>query len=201
MSIPGTFGTDVAIDDEVTDPLGLLGSWLSYANTETHPLATLSTLGLDGYPNARNLLASAYDGERIHFHTDSRTRKAAELTASPRATLSFVWPDAVRQVVVTGDVTQVSEEEALAAYRSRSRYLQILAWINTDDLAERPTAERRERWAEAAPDVPLEPPPTWVGFALTPSRIVFWRGDEDGPSNRVLCQRHGDGWTSSRLAG
>lgn len=201
MSIPGTFGSDIGVDDEVTDPLALLGRWLAYANTETHPLATLSTIGLDGYPNARNLLASAYDGERVHFHTDARSRKAAELAADPRATLTLVWPDAARQVVVTGDVAQVGEEEAVAAYRSRSRYLQILAWANTDELAARPTAERHQYWEEVAPRVPLEPPPTWLGFALTPRRIVFWRGDEDGPSNRVLCERVADGWRTARIAG
>ena len=201
MSIPGTFGSDLPVDEEVTDPLDLLGRWLAYANTPEHPLATLSTVGLDGYPDARNLLASAYDGGRIHFHTDATSRKAAELTATPRATMTFVWPDAGRQVVVTGDVARETEAEAAAAYRERSRYLQVLAWANTDALAAEPTDARRARWAEVDARGQLDPPPTWTGFALTPLRIVFWRADPDGPSNRVLCERTADGWDVTRRAG
>ncbi|WP_300677531.1 pyridoxamine 5'-phosphate oxidase family protein [Nocardioides sp.] len=203
---PGAFGTDLpedAADGAVTDPLGLLGAWLSAANTPVRPLGTLATIGADGYPNARHLLASLFDGERIHFHTDARSRKAAELGADPRATLAFVWADVGRQVIVTGDVVPVTEAERLAAFEGRSRYLQILAQVNDDGLAAQPAATRRAVWSAYDGTHPtIEAPPTWVGFALTPRRIVFWRGDADGPSNRVICVRGADGgWVSTRHAG
>lgn len=199
---PGPFGSDVDVDAAVADPPALLGSWLASANTPAHPLGTLSTIGLDGYPNARHLLASRYDGERIHFHTDTRSRKAAELAADPRATLAFVWPDAGRQVVVTGDVAPVSAREREEAYAERSRYLQLLAWLNDDALAALPSDQRRAAWAAYDAVHPtLTPPETWAGYALTPRRIVFWRGEADGPSNRVLCTREATGWRTERRAG
>ncbi|QKS22227.1 pyridoxamine 5'-phosphate oxidase family protein, partial [Curtobacterium sp. Csp1] len=65
---------------------------------------TLSTVGLDGYPDARTVLLSRFDGERLHFHTDARSRKAAELAALARAAVTLVWPEVARQLVVVGDV-------------------------------------------------------------------------------------------------
>ncbi|WP_146244275.1 pyridoxal 5'-phosphate synthase [Curtobacterium sp. MCBD17_032] len=157
---------------------------------------TLSTIGLDGYPSARTVLLSRFDGQRLHFHTDTRSRKAAELAAVPRATMTIVWPEAARQLVVTGDVTPVTGREARLAYSARTRYLQVLAWVNDADLAGATADVRRQRWAAFAAergDGPLEPPATWGGFALTPLRMLFWQGATDGPSNRLAYERDADG--------
>ncbi|MFS2031626.1 pyridoxamine 5'-phosphate oxidase family protein [Curtobacterium sp. CT11-45] len=85
-----------------TDPLALAASWLPAAADAPGPTMTLSTVGLDGYPDARTVLLSLFDGERLHFHTDSRSRKAAELAAVPRAAVTLHWPEAARQLVVVG---------------------------------------------------------------------------------------------------
>jgi pyridoxamine 5'-phosphate oxidase len=164
---------------------------------------TLSTIGLDGYPSARTVLLSAFDGARLHFHTDARSRKAAELAAVPRATVTIVQPTASRQLVVTGDVEPVTPEEAEAAYAARSRYLQVLAWLNDHELAGQPEAQRRERWAafERANADALTPPAEWRGYALTPIRMLFWQGDGDGPSNRLAYERTDDGWSLQHWPG
>ncbi len=74
------------------DPLELAATWLPSTEDGPGPTMTLSTLGIDGYPSARTVLLSRFDGERLHFHTDSRSRKAAELAALPRAAVTLVWP-------------------------------------------------------------------------------------------------------------
>lgn len=177
------------------DPLTLAAEWLPTAESGVTPTVTLSTVGLDGYPSARTVLLSRFDGARLHFHTDRRSRKAAELAAVPRATITVLQPEASRQLVVTGDVGVVSDEEARVAFAARTRYLQVLAWVNDHDLAAEPAAVRRERWAaflEERGDA-VEPPSTWTGYALTPVRMLFWQGDVDGPSNRLAYQRREDG--------
>ncbi|WP_220036768.1 pyridoxamine 5'-phosphate oxidase family protein [Curtobacterium sp. MCBD17_021] len=178
------------------DPLVLAAAWLPADGSAPGPTMTLSTIGLDGYPSARTVLLSRFDGQRLHFHTDTRSRKAAELAAAPRACVTIAWPDAARQLVVTGDVAPVTDREARLAYSARSRYLQVLAWVNDTDLAAETAAARRQRWAAfdaERGERPLEPPTTWGGYAVTPRRMLFWRGATDGPSNRLAYERRSDG--------
>lgn len=177
------------------DPLALAVDWLPTPESGVTPTVTLSTTGLDGYPSARTVLLSRFDGADLHFHTDTRSRKAAEFAADPRATITVLQPETSRQLVVTGDVRVVTDEEARVAFAARTRYLQVLAWLNDHELAAEPPAVRRERWAafvEERGDA-VEPPATWTGYALTPVRMLFWQGDVDGPSNRLAYQRRADG--------
>lgn len=200
-----TFGTDQPDPDEtLADPVELLGRWFPANTDELRPLMTLATIGADGYPHTRNVLLSEFDGEALYFHTDARSRKAGELAANPRVSLAFAWVDLGRQLTVVGDAERASTAEADAAYRARSRYLQLLAWSNSPELAGLGTAERRRAWAAFAgahPEGTLAAPPTWIGFRVVPRRITFWRGDADGPSNRVEYTRTRDGWTAERLPG
>lgn len=186
------------------DPLALAATWLPATGSRATPTMVLSTVGLDGYPSARTVLLSAFDGQRLHFHTDTRSRKAAELSAVPRASMTLVWPETARQLVVTGDVLPVTDREARIAYDARTPYLQVLAWVNDAELAARPADERRAGWAafEAARTAePLDPPDTWGGFALTPVRMLFWQGATDGPSNRLAYQRVDGRWTLEHWPG
>lgn len=188
-----------------SDPLVLAAAWLDGADAAP-PTMTLSTIGLDGYPSARTVLLSRFDGARFHFHTDTRSRKAAELAAVPRATVTLHQPEHARQLVVTGDVAVVTAEEARDAYAARSRYLQVLAWLNDHELAAEPDVRRRERWAAFERDrgADLEPPETWAGYAITPVRMLFWQGDAAGPSNRLAYSRDpgaDGGWRLERLPG
>lgn len=187
------------------DPLVLAAAWLPGVDAGPGPTMTLSTVGLDGYPSARTVLLSRFDGERLHFHTDSRSRKAAELAALPRAAVTVVWPEAARQLVVVGDVAPVTVDEARAAYAARTRYLQVLAWVNDLEAAADTASRRRELWAaferSAAPDE-LAPPDSWAGFALTPRRMLFWRGATDAASNRLVYERRPDGsWSRDSWPG
>jgi pyridoxamine 5'-phosphate oxidase len=210
VSVVGDVVTEGDLDPVGTgstlpDPFELAARWLPEPDSGTTPLMTLSTIGLDGYPAARTVLLSRFDGRRLHFHTDRASSKAAELAATPRAAVTILWPERSRQLVVTGDVTTVTGQEARLAYTARTRYLQVLAWLNHHDLAELGPGERRARWAaftQSHGDDELEPPPGWVGYAIDPVRLAFWSGATDAPSNRLLYERAGDGrWTVRRRAG
>ncbi len=189
----------------LVDPLVLAAAWLPSAENGPGPTMTLSTVGLDGYPDARTVLLSRFDGERLHFHTDARSRKAAELAALPRAAVTLVWPEAARQLVVVGDVAPVTDAEARAAYTARTRYLQVLAWVNDREAAERDPEHRRRVWADFTASrggAALDPPSTWAGYALTPRRMVFWRGAIDAASHRTAYERGPDGsWSQESWPG
>lgn len=203
MITSGTdFGTDCAVEDyRSVDPTVLLRQWLP-APESPPPLMALATLGPDGYPRVRHVLLSDADGAAVHFHTDSRSAKVAELSAHPRAAIALAWPAVGRQVVAHGDVHTASDDALLRAYSKRTRYLQLLAWLNDDEMAALSAEERHRRWVEFDTSNPdLTPPRTWTGFAVHLQQITFWRGDPDGPSQRIRFHRAGDVWTSEVLPG
>lgn len=203
MITSGTeFGTDCAVDQyRSIDPMVLLRQWLPSPDSPP-PLMALATCGRDDYPRVRHVLLSEADDTAVYFHTDGRSAKVAELAAQPRAAVALAWPAVRRQVVAHGDVHRAAEDELRQAYSTRTRYLQLLAWLNDDETAALSADERHRRWAEfdtAHPE--LAPPETWTGFAVELREITFWRGDPDGPSQRIRFARNDQDWTSEVLAG
>ncbi|MFZ2239844.1 MAG: pyridoxamine 5'-phosphate oxidase family protein [Gordonia amarae] len=200
-----TFGVDCPPEDMLTvDPVALASMWTRRDEGESPLLMALATTGIDGYPRVRHVLLSEIDGGALYFHTDSRSGKVAELTGSPRACISIPWTTAGRQLSVVGDVRVADDDELRRAYQARTRYLKLLAWLNDAEHAALPVAERRERWAAFDADhETLAAPSTWTGFALTPLDITFWRGDPDGPSQRVRFRRSTsrDEWSAQILPG
>ncbi|GAA4068660.1 hypothetical protein GCM10023065_22000 [Microbacterium laevaniformans] len=196
----------VQSDTRVPDPLALAAAWLPGPG-EDRMLMTVSTVGVDGVPDARTTMLSDYDGERFFFHTDANSRKVAELSANPGVALTILWPGFTRQLVVQGTAQRSSREESDAAYRRRSPYLQQLAWQNTAEFAQLPLDERRARWAEflrahgGADEPAFTPPEAWAGFAVTPHRLVFWVSNPDAASRRIAYARTGDGWSLTALPG
>jgi pyridoxamine 5'-phosphate oxidase len=184
------------------DVLALVTAWLPGDDEPERPLLQLATVDESGRPDVRTLLLSAWDAEGFVLHTDSASRKVAQLAAHPAVALALVLPG--RQLVVRGVAEPASPEVLEAGYRRRSPYLKQLAWQNTTELAALPRDERVRRWRafQADRDVTALPPsPTWTGYLVRPDRLTFWESDPDGPSHRVEYTASGDGWTVAHLPG
>jgi len=196
----------VQSDVPAPDPLALAGAWLPGPG-EDRMLMTVSTIGLDGVPDARTTMLSAFDGERFFFHTDAASRKAAQIAADPGVALTLLWPGFTRQLVVQGVAEPSPRDESDRAYRERSPYLQQLAWQNTAAFAAQTLAERRARWdaflrAHGGPEHPdFAVPDSWAGYAVTPHRLVFWVSNPAAPSRRIAYTRAADGWAREVLPG
>ena len=65
----------------VADPLDLLSAWLpGEPGVDGYvPEMSLATVGLDGFPDVRTVLLSRLSDAELFFHTDSRSRKVAQL--------------------------------------------------------------------------------------------------------------------------
>ena len=59
---------------------------------------TLATLGDDGAPSVRTVLARAVDAQGVAFYTDRRSRKGRALAADARAALCWYWEPTEEQV-------------------------------------------------------------------------------------------------------
>lgn len=188
-------------DEAPSDPGGLAASWLPREG-EARMLMTLATIDVDGFPRARTVMLTEFDGERFFFHTDAESCKVADLAQNPRVSLTLLWPAFTRQLVVQGTAERADEDETISAYRGRSPYLRQLAWQNTADFAAMSLAERESSWARFRDERPdPSAPPGWVGFGVLPHRYLFWVSHPDAASRRLEFARSGGGWASRHLPG
>lgn len=176
----------------------LLDEWLPGNSSVDRPQMILSTVN-DGVPDARTVLLTEFDDTGLYFHTDSRSRKVADIAANPAVALTFLWPNFTRQLVVQGTASVAPADEQASAFARRSPYLKQLAWQNSPEFAQLPLGSRVAEWASF--DVPAEPPATWTGFVVAPTRLTFWQSNPDAASRRDEYSLVDGAWTLAHLAG
>jgi pyridoxamine 5'-phosphate oxidase len=189
------------------DPVTQFSRWLAGAAAAglAEPTAmVLATASPDGVPRARTVLLKGYGPDGFVFYTNKTSRKGRELTANPRACLLFPWHAMHRQVIIEGDVAEVSAAQSERYFRSRAHGSQLGAWASRQStvLATRAEldsrhARLRARWPEGT-EVPM--PPFWGGFLVVPELAEFWQGRTDRLHDRLRYRRAGDGWIIERLS-
>ncbi len=138
----------------------------------------LGTIGDDGIPDARVVLARGVDEHGIVFFGNYESAKGEQLAAASAASLVFPWLDLHRQVRVRGRVETLSALESDDYFASRPRDSQLGAWASEQSrpLASRADLEHRvietnERFPGNVPR-----PSFWGGWRLVPTAFEFWQG-------------------------
>lgn len=187
------------------EPTRQFRAWLddAVAGGYAEPTAmTLATATPDGWPSARTVLLKDVDHGFVFF-TNTNSRKAAELAANPRAALVFRWPEAERQVTVTGSAARLSDAEADAYFATRPRGSQLGAWASPQSSVIRDRAALEagfEKTDAAYAGVPVPRPPHWGGYRVSPETVEFWQGRPNRLHDRLRYVRGDTGWRVERLA-
>lgn len=162
----------------------------------------LGTIGTDGVPDARVVLARGVDENGILFYGNYGSAKGEELSAIPAGSLVFPWLDLHRQVRVRGRVEVLSAAESDEYFASRPRDSQLGAWASEQSrpLASRAELEERVAEMDARFTGDVARPPFWGGWRLAPTVFEFWQGRPSRLHDRFryTCAESGD-WLITRL--
>ncbi|GAA3978081.1 pyridoxamine 5'-phosphate oxidase [Thermobifida alba] len=170
----------------------------------------LSTVEPSGAPRARTVLMKGYDHRGLRFFTNYRSRKGVALAEEPRACVVFPWHPIRRQVIVSGYVERLGDEDNDAYFARRPHGSKLGAWAS--ELQSSPVADRAEldrlyaRFARLWPPGTEVPRPAyWGGFLLVPQEVEFWQGRADRMHDRfrylLVAGTPADGeWRIDRLS-
>ena len=194
---------------DLNDPFELFEKWFDEAKNKeiNDPNAlALGTASKTGIPSVRMVLLKGFDNNGFVFYTNLNSQKGNELKENPKAAMCFHWKSLLRQIRISGTVTQRIDDVADQYYKSRGYESRIGAWaskqskkLSSRDELMNSIKEFKKKYND---ETKVPRPSHWSGWNLSPSSIEFWL---DGDSriherlNYIIDKKSGN-WIKSLLS-
>ena len=198
MNQKNSLGIDLCFKD-LDNPIDLFVDWFNEAkkNEINDPNAlALATVGKNGTPSVRMVLLKDFNKKGFVFYTNLNSQKSNEIKSNPNASMCFHWKSLLRQVRITGKLSNVLDEDADNYYNSRSYGSRIGAWASNqssviksrDELLK--SIEEFKKKYKNEKNIPR--PKHWSGWNLNPIEIEFWLDGKDRIHERLRYTRKDD---------
>lgn len=187
-------------------PIELFNTWyqeeLEKSTLQLPAACTLSTIGLDGYPNARSVSLKEVLNDAFVITGPLNSRKGAEMLQMPRAALTFWWTETMRQVRIQGDAILLPSKKADTYFQNRDHDFQLVTELSQqgvpiNDIQSLEREFLKER--EARKNQPIPRPEFWGGFSIKPIRIEFMQFENNRFHKRSLYEKVDSEWQISTL--
>ena len=166
---------------DLDDPIELFKVWMDEAikSEPNDPNAlSLATSNKNNIPSVRMVLLKEFNQNGFVFYTNLNSQKGNELKENPNAAMCFHWKSLLRQIRISGTITQVEDSIADQYYNSRGYDSRIGAWASkqSKELKNREELENSiKEFKQKFDDKNNVPRPNhWSGWNLSPIRIEFW---------------------------
>jgi len=207
MNQKNSLGIDLSFKD-LNNPIDLFKEWFNEAKkTEINdPNAlTLATVGKNKIPSARMVLLKDFNNDGFVFYTNLNSKKSREIKSNPNASMCFHWKSLLRQVRITGELSNVSDADADNYFYSRSYGSKIGAWasnqssvLKSRDELQR-SIEKIKKKYQNEKNIPR--PKHWSGWNLTPYEIEFWLDGKDRIHERLIyVKKDNNKWEKKLLS-
>ena len=195
MNQKNSLGIDLCFKD-LDNPIDLFVDWFNEAKkteiNDPNALA-LATVGKNGIPSVRMVLLKDFNEKGFVFYTNLNSRKSNEIKSNPNTAMCFHWKSLLRQVRITGKLSNVSDAEADSYFNSRSFGSRIGAWASNQSSV----LESRDKLIESIEEFKkkysneknIPRPKYWSGWNLYPTEIEFWLDGKDRIHERLLYSR------------
>ena len=193
---------------DINDPIQLFKIWMDEAKKSelNDPNAlSLATSNSNNFPSVRMVLLKELNQNGFVFYTNLNSQKGNELKENPKAAMCFHWKSLLRQIRVSGKVTQVEDKAANQYYNSRGYESRIGAWaskqsielVSRDELTN--SIKEYKKKYNNEDEVPR--PDYWSGWNLIPSSIEFWLDGDNRIHERLKYTKDDVGnWSKSLLS-
>lgn len=165
---------------------------------------TLSSIGMDGFPDSRIVLLRKADERGFSFFTNYSSQKGIQVENHPQVAINFFWAGLERQVRIKGEIQKLSEQESDDYFNSRPRESQLGAWASQQSqfLESREWLEKRvQELSREFENKPVPRPINWGGYVVVPVQMEFWQGRPNRLHDRMLYikDKLSDSWLIQRL--
>ena len=193
---------------DLDDPIQLFKLWMDEAKKAepNDPNAlSLATSDKNNFPSVRMVLLKDFNQNGFVFYTNLNSQKGNELKENPNVAMCFHWKSLLRQIRISGTVTQVNDEVADQYYNSRGYESRIGAWASkqSEELSGRDQLINSiKEYKNKYNDENKVPRPShWSGWNLSPSSIEFWLDGESRIHERLKYIKDSSGqWRKSLLS-
>lgn len=162
----------------------------------------VSTIGIDGYPNARFLALKDINDKGFIITGPLSTRKGDEINSVPKVSLTFWWPIIEVQIRIQGNADKISPELASKYFHERPRESQLTSWASRQGQPlDNPASliKKLEEIELQFQDKEIPCPKDWGGFCVIPKRIEFLEFSNERLHTRILYTNEADKWTTEYL--
>ena len=193
---------------DLVDPIQLFKLWMDEAKKSelNDPNAlSLATSDKNNFPSVRMVLLKDFSQNGFIFYTNLNSQKGNELKENPRVAMCFHWKSLLRQVRISGTVTQVDDDIADQYYNSRSYESRIGAWaskqseeLNNREQLINSIKEYKKKYND---ENKVPRPSHWSGWNLSPLSIEFWLDGDSRIHERLRYTKNRSGqWIKSLLS-
>ena len=207
MNQKNSLGIDLCFKD-LDNPMDLFEYWFNEAKkteiNDPNALA-LATVGKNGIPSVRMVLLKDFNEKGFVFYTNLNSRKSNEIKSNPNVSMCFHWKSLLRQVRITGKLSNVSDAEADSYFNSRSFGSRIGAWASNQSSV----LESRDKLIESIEEFKkkysneknIPRPKHWSGWNLNPIEIEFWLDGKDRIHERLrYTKKNNNKWEKNLLS-
>lgn len=188
------------------DPIVQFSVWFNDAlkTIKNDPNAMIAgTVNEEGQPATRTVLLKGFDESGFVFYTNYISRKGSDLMKNPKISLTFYWPELMRQIHIAGVAEKTSKEMSEDYFNSRPVGSRLSASLSNQSSVVGSRKELEDELKElerkySDGNVPL--PENWGGIIVKPHRIEFWQGRLNRLHDRVCYAKEGDNWNIQRLS-